>query len=60
MFEAVVFITATGILVVEFIEWKQKGKQYSDATPDGMAYDWTIRFREKGETRHIVTAEGTR
>jgi len=60
MLETVILLTATGILVVEFIEWKQKGDQYSEAAPNQMPFDWTMRFGKEGEKRRIMTLEGRR
>lgn len=60
MLEAVILLTAAGICIVEFIEWQQKRRQCSDATPHPAATDWIMSFRADGERRHVVIVEGTR
>jgi hypothetical protein len=58
MFETVIVLTATGILVVEFIEWRQKGEQYFDAATNQRSCDWTMRGGAEDRGRRVVTLEG--
>jgi hypothetical protein len=58
MFETLILLTATGILVVEFIEWRQKGERSSEATPCHIACDWQLRFGKETDRGHVMIWEG--
>lgn len=58
MFETLILLTATGILVVEFIEWRQKGERSSEAAPCHRACDWQLRFGTEAARGHVMIREG--
>jgi hypothetical protein len=60
MFETLILLTATGILVVEFIEWRQKGEHSSEVAPYHIASDGLLRFGQETDRGHVMIWEGRR